>query len=95
MKPEDRERKKDWKAQQRATARADFPLPDALLEDFFLAVAAAVESDGCDHSLRATQAWIGRRKMDDAALLLWLEANGGHCDCEVVGNVLDHWEESR
>lgn len=27
--------------------------------------------------------------------IAWLKANGGYCDCEVVTNAADHWEQNR
>lgn len=48
-----------------------------------------VRSDGCDHSLRFTEAWANQESVDWHDLLDILEANGGYCDCEVVMNLPD------
>jgi Protein of unknown function (DUF2695) len=32
---------------------------------------------------------------DIDAVAAWLENNGGFCDCEVILNARDHWEENR
>jgi hypothetical protein len=56
---------------------------ESLIED----VDAALASDGCDHSLRATRNWAGAHEVDPDALAASLAHFGGYCDCEVVANV--------
>ena len=90
-----RELKKHWKKAERDAARSAFPLPDDKLEALFDAVEMAIEDAGCDHSLRATTEWLSANGVDIGAVVVWLENNGGFCDCEVVANARDHWEESR
>lgn len=95
MDERDRVRKKAWKVAERKAARKAFPLADEDLEELFTHVSESVEQAGCDHSLRATQKWIANRQVDHDAVIKWLETNGGYCDCEVVANVADHWEQNR
>lgn len=95
MDAQDRNRKKAWKTQERNAAKDAFPLPDGILGELFAHVSAAVDHDGCDHTLKATEAWLGGRLVDRLGLLAWLEKNGGYCDCEVVANAADHWEQNR
>jgi len=90
-----RELKKRWKKAERDAARSAFPLHDDKLEALFDAVEMALEDAGCDHSLRATTEWLSANGVDIGAVVVWLENNGGFCDCEVVANARDHWEESR
>jgi hypothetical protein len=65
------------------------------LEALFDSVEMAIEDAGCDHSLRATTEWLSANGVDVGAVVTWLENNGGFCDCEVVANARDHWEENR
>jgi len=90
-----REIKKRWKKAEKDADRAMFPLADDKLEAMFDAVEIAIEDAGCDHSLRATTEWLRANGIDAAAVVAWLEDNGGFCDCEVVANARDHWEENR
>ena len=90
-----RELKKRWKKAEKDAARYAFPLPDDKLEALFDAVEMAIEDAGCDLSLRATNEWLSANGVDIGAVMVWLENNGGFCDCEVVANARDHWEESR
>ena len=95
MDASDRDRKKAWKLQQRRQAQDAFPISDALLESLFEAVDAQVENSGCDHTLRFTRAWIAEHQQPEAAILAWLREHGGCCDCEVLANSADHWEQNR
>ena len=84
----ERKRLKDeyLRAQQEASA-ARMPLDRAQLEALLDHVEAAVEANGCDHTLAATEAWAAREDIDLERLHDGLEEYGGFCDCEVVMNV--------
>jgi len=94
MNDEQRRLKKQWKQAQHDAAREAFPLPEAELVAMFAAVNTAIERDGCDHTLRATLAWLAQRP-EAAAVIAWLADNGGYCDCEVVANAEDEFEQNR
>jgi hypothetical protein len=95
MNPEDRDREKAWKEQGRQKAQAAFPLPNELLESLFASVEAKINKEGCDHSHRFTDSWVSEHKQPRDPILKWLEEHGGFCDCEVVANAQDHWEQNR
>ncbi len=88
-------RKKTWKAEQRTLAKSAFPLPNNSLASLFEFVDVSVGMDGCDHSRRFTEKWLDANQVARAPVLSWLESNGGFCDCEVVFNAMQHWEENR
>ena len=89
------DRKKAWKAAQKTTAKAAFPLSDDLLESLFEFVDFAVGENGCDHSRRFTEEWLGTNDVLQERVFTWLETHGGFCDCEVAGNAMQHWEDNR
>lgn len=91
----DRDRKKAWKAQQMAAQRGAFPLSDESLQSLFSSVELLVEQNGCDHSLRFTEQWTAENSHPQEPLFAWLRDNGGYCDCEVVANAQDHWQQNR
>lgn len=95
MDTSDRDRKKAWKLQQRKLAQDAFPISNALLESLFGAVDTQFENSGCDHTLRFTKAWIAEHKQPETQILAWLREHGGFCDCEVLSNSADHWEQNR
>lgn len=95
MKTEDRNRKSEWKAQQRQEARSAFPLSNALLESLFESVETRVDSEGCNHTYRFTSGWLSDHQLPSIPVLDWLAEHGGFCDCEVVANARDHWEQNK
>lgn len=95
MDASDRERKKKWKARVRAAARTAFPLSDDLLRSLFDAVGASVTAQRCDHTHRFTEQWLLAHPERREMVIAWLEDTGGFCDCEVVANSKDHWQQNR
>ncbi|MBX3290213.1 MAG: DUF2695 domain-containing protein [Acidobacteria bacterium] len=91
----DRALKKQWKSQQKQSARSAFPLSDELLISMFDFVESSVEKHGCDHSLCFTEIWLKDNDVAQDKVIGWLEDNGGYCDCEVVFNAMDHWEQNK
>ena len=91
----DRERKRAWKAQQRQLAQAAFPISSELLQAMFETVEAQVDENGCDHTLRFTNQWIADEQQPMDKIAPWLAQHGGFCDCEVIANAFDHWEQNR
>jgi hypothetical protein len=90
-----RQHKAAWKAEQRNIARASFPLSDDQLAVLFHTVESGLQEAGCDHSLRITRRWLDGTTHDPDRVIAWLQANGGFCDCEVVANARDHWQQSK
>jgi Protein of unknown function (DUF2695) len=84
--------KKAWREQQRQKLLASIPMPHQALRDLFdhLDGESAVE---CDHTLRATTAFLQQRELDVERIVPWLQEHGGHCDCEVLANVGDEFAE--
>lgn len=87
--PEQRQKLKDWKAQQRAKAEAALPGPKEVLLGLFDELDERLSSAPCDHSLRFTMAWADKVGIDGTVLAEWTREHGGYCDCEVLGNVPD------
>ena len=95
MDANDRDRKKAWKLQRQKLAQDAFPITNSLLESMFEVVDAEVACAGCDHTLRFTEKWISQNKQPRIEILSWLSEHGGSCDCEVLANAADHWEQNR
>ncbi|MFG6433151.1 DUF2695 domain-containing protein [Pelomonas parva] len=91
-------RLKEWRLQQRALARSNFPLADDRLQHFFHRLDQILETASCTHSLThaaAATADMGLTEDESEALFDWCEENGGYCDCEIAANTRQHWEQVR
>jgi hypothetical protein len=95
MDKNDKKKLKAWKSEQKEQARAAFPLQEEELEKLFDFLDISLEKNGCDHTLRQTKQWIDESNNSQDAIIPWLGDNGGYCDCEVLANVYDHFEQNR
>jgi hypothetical protein len=96
--PDKRDRKAAraaWDAQQRAAARAKFPLPKEQLSALFDMLDAELPRRGCDHTLRLVREWCGRTGVEAGPIEAWLHDNGGHCDCEALANAEQAFDDAR
>ena len=50
-------------------------------------------NDGCDHTLTFTREFLEKQKVDVESVLDWIVNEGGGCDCEVLYNVEERFEE--
>jgi tetratricopeptide (TPR) repeat protein len=61
----------------------------ALLKKLGRHLEAVLITEPCDHSLRRTEAWLVEQGVRDfEQVLSGFERHGGHCDCEVLFNVV-------
>ncbi len=77
---------------ERAHATANMPISKNDLADLFDHLDVAL-ADGYDHSLRFTQQFLQGRNLPEATIISWLGSFGGYCDCEVLANVEQEWEQ--
>jgi len=48
----------------------------------------------CDHSLKSSINFLQSQKLDNTQVITeWLKDNGGSCDCEVLANVEEKFDE--
>ena len=48
----------------------------------------------CDNSLKLTNEFLQENKMENVKIIKnWLQENGGYCDCEVLNNVEEMFDE--
>ncbi len=86
--------KKQWAQQQRATVRSTLPLGEDAMRAMFDWLEEALPDCGCDHSRRLTTAWLQEHGHPVEAVSAWLDNNGGFCDCEVLANAADRFEDA-
>jgi hypothetical protein len=54
-----------------------------------------LEEDGCDNTLRYTKEWLAMHLPEDQheAILAEMEEMGGYCDCEVLFNCYEDYQD--
>jgi hypothetical protein len=93
-KTQKRDPKKEWQRRQRAAARAALPLPNDQMKALFDYLDVELPKKGCDDTRRITEKWLKDKALEVNKLLLWFDDNGGFCDCEVLANCEQAWEEA-
>ena len=98
------ERRAIIKALQRKEEEKAFaakPIPNEDLKALFehLEIELAGENEGkrvivCDHTLNKSRAFLAKRGLKNIEEICeWFGEYGGYCDCEVIFNVTDYWED--
>ena len=94
MKSEEGERRRailrGLKEKEHADFLAALPAPKSDIRDLF----DYLDSDEpCDNTLRRAVVFINERSLPEERVKSWLEEHGGYCDCEVIFNVEDVWNQ--
>ena len=94
----DKARKKEllkgYKTKEKQNFQDSLPMDEELFWNLFDYVDEKLETnDGCDHSLTFTREFLEKQKVDIESVLDWIINEGGGCDCEVLYNVEERFEE--
>ena len=71
---------------------AELPMSKDKLALFFNYLDEQLTEHGCDHTLGFTKRFTLDHKLPFESIELWLSKYGGYCDCEILLNVEDHFE---
>jgi Protein of unknown function (DUF2695) len=78
----------------RRKVRDSLPVPASVLKALFNYTDSQLESSECDDTLRHVRDFIRSHALPEAAIVSWLENNGGYCDCEALANAEQVVEEA-
>lgn len=81
------------KQEKRARGQAQLPLNNTAIRELFDYVDAKLSEVECDNKLTHTRAFLSAAGLPQDKTIQWLEKHGGYCDCEVIGNAEEAWEE--
>ena len=92
------ERRKQIKKELREKAKLEFenslPTSKAKFTQLFDYLDEKLGEYDCDDSLRLTTAFLQENKVENIDQINnWLRENGGYCDCEVINNVEEMFDE--
>jgi hypothetical protein len=88
-----REIVRELRHQAKEKLKAKLPISEVALQDLFDYVNAKLSSNGCDHTLTHTRIFLATRNLPVEEVIAWLGSCGGNCDCEVVANSEEAWND--
>lgn len=95
MKEEEKKRRRsmlqNFKDNERTQFLSSLPAPESEIKELFNYLDENL--DDCDDTLRQTTKFIKERNLPEKEMVSWLAENGGFCDCEVLANVEDNWNQ--
>ena len=91
-KDEKRKALAEYKRRQKEAFLSSLPMPAQLFKELFDYLDVELSVEGCQDDLRLTRAFLESQGCDTEAVLSWLEENGGDCDCEVLGNIEEKFD---
>ena len=92
------DRRKQIKKELREKAKLEFENSLPISRENFIQLFDFLDNKlgehDCDDSLKLTTEFLKDNKIENIdEIKFWLQENGGYCDCEVLGNVEEMFEE--
>ena len=82
----------EYKRKQKEAFLASLPMSADLFRELFDYLDEELSEQDCHDDLRLTKAFLDEHNCDTEAVLDWLVENGGACDCEVLGNIEEKFD---
>lgn len=94
--PDEKRRRKEILAKLSAESNriklSELPMPKPQLKPFFDYLDENLTEHGCNHTLLFTEQFAKAQNISFEVLKKWASDYGGYCDCEVLANVEDHFD---
>ena len=91
-KDEKRKALAEYKRRQKEAFLASLPMSEELFRELFDYLDEQLEDQGCQDDLCLTRAFLADQDCDSEAVLDWLEDQGAGCDCEVLANIEEQFD---
>jgi hypothetical protein len=72
--------------EKRRSIREGLRIPTAKMKELFDFIDKRLEPSECDDTLRHAIEFTRANGLPEERVRAWLEAAGGYCDCEAIGN---------
>lgn len=97
MDKNEKERRKQVLNELRERQQKEFeqslPMDRVIFENLFHYIDNQLEENGCDDTNKLATVFLEKNKIENIETVLnWLAENGGYCDCEILANVEEKFE---
>ena len=82
----------EYKRRQKEAFLTSLPMSEKLFRELFAYLDEQLGETDCQHDLRFTEAFLNDCDCDTEKVLEWLEDHGGGCDCEVLCNIEEQFD---
>lgn len=94
MNKEDKKRLlNEYKKRERESFEKSLPMSKNLFVDLFDYLDENLEEYGCQHDFTLTLSFLEDNNCDVDTVIEWLLENGAGCDCEVLFNIEENFED--
>ncbi len=84
---------KQYKNEQKNKFINSLPISHDIFHELFDYLDERLLEEDCNHNLEMTEEFLKQRNIPIEEVERWLAENGGGCDCEVLANVEDLFEQ--
>lgn len=91
-KEEKRKALAEYKRKQKEAFLSSLPMSAELFRELFDYLDAELSVQGCQDDLQLTRAFLLDQDCNTEAVLKWLAENGGGCDCEILANIEEKFD---
>ncbi|MDN3691200.1 DUF2695 domain-containing protein [Chryseobacterium tructae] len=97
MDKDEKERRKQFLKELREKKQKEFeqslPMDREIFENLFDYLDNQLEENNCDDTNKLTLEFLVKNKIENIETVLnWFAENGGYCDCEILANVEEKFE---
>jgi hypothetical protein len=85
--------KNEFKRKEKEDFILSLPMQVSNFLELFDELNDKLEDNLCNHTLKHTEHFLNKQKLPSHNIIPWLNAHGGYCDCEVLFNVEEKFEE--
>jgi hypothetical protein len=69
------------------------PIDKSIIIDLFDFLDTELGERDCNHDYQITKDFLKQKGIDNDSLFEWFQDNGGYCDCEILYNIEEKFEE--
>lgn len=83
----------ELRQKQQQEFEQSLPIDREILANLFDYLDDQLEESGCDDTNILTATFLKNKKIENIEMVLdWLAENGGYCDCEILANLEEKFE---
>ena len=71
----------------------NLPVDKSIILELFDFLDIELEERGCNHNYQLTNEFLKSKRIENENIFDWFREQSGYCDCEILFNIVDSFEE--